>query len=51
MSNTNEPFTAPKTKSKTGGNNTLFNLIAMPFAAIGGVLSQIGGKFTRKPTK
>lgn len=45
---TKQPFTSTQEETKPGGKNTLFNLLAILFAAIGGALSQITQKFTRK---
>lgn len=43
---TKEPFSSAG-KSKTGGSNTLFGIVAAPFAAVGGLIDQVSRKVTR----
>jgi hypothetical protein len=43
---TKDPFSSAG-ESKTGGSNTLFGIVAAPFAAVGGLIDQVSRKVTR----
>lgn len=45
---TKQPFSSTNEETKPAGKNTILNVVAIPFAAVGGAISQITQKFTRK---